>query len=265
MLKVKHNAGFFSCCTIRLFDIIRYFYANRTLPKIVDSCEQYELYKKNQNVDVTFDFFEHYDNKYINISCKSIDICLIFGLAIQTSYFQFFNYKHIDYQLINSFVEKYFSPSSTIVNIRNELQMKYNIDVNNCVAVYFRGTDKITETQIDSFESYYNQIEKIVSNEKNLQILIQTDTSQFIDYIKSKNLNNLILINENATSYESTGIHYEKSPEQNYADIKTLFATFLLISKCKYIICSSGNCSVWIMYFRQNAIGVYQNLNTEWL
>ena len=37
------------------------------------------------------------------------------------------------------------------------------------------------------------------------------------------------------------------------------------MSKCKYIICGSGNCSIWIMFYRENANNVFQNLNGEWL
>jgi len=57
ILKINHNAGFFSCCTIRLLEIINYFNTNKELPLIVDSSVQFEVYK-NENIDITDKFFE---------------------------------------------------------------------------------------------------------------------------------------------------------------------------------------------------------------
>lgn len=61
-----------------------------------------------------------------------------------------------------------------------------------------------------SFDEFYKQIIEITNKNKNIKILIQTDTAQFIDYINSKNLENIIIINENKTSYKNIGIHNEE-------------------------------------------------------
>ena len=53
VLKITHNAGFFSCCTIRLLEIINYFNLNKELPLIVDSSVQFEVYK-NENIDILY-------------------------------------------------------------------------------------------------------------------------------------------------------------------------------------------------------------------
>ena len=97
----------------------------------------------------------------------------------------------------------------------------------NTLAVYYRGTDKINETKLASFDDFYKQIMIIVNVNKNIKILIQTDTSQFIDYINSKNLQNIIVINENKTSYTNKGIHYEQSGNTNYNDMFHFLSTVL--------------------------------------
>ena len=38
------------------------------------------------------------------------------------------------------------------------------------------------------FDDFYKQIIEIINNNENIKILIQTDTSKFIDYINSKKL-----------------------------------------------------------------------------
>ena len=73
-----------------------------------------------------------------------------------------------------------------------------------------------------------------------------------------------IIVNENHTSYSNKGIHYEKSPADNYNEMFDLFSTFLIIAKCKYVICGSGNCSIWMMLYRGNNKNVIQYLKGNW-
>ena len=51
---------------------------------------------------------------------------------------------------------------------------------------------------------------------------------------------------------------------QNYEFSKKYLAITIIMSKCKYIICGSGNCSKWIMFYRENNKNVIQNLNGTW-
>jgi hypothetical protein len=258
MLDIKHNAGFFSCCSVRICKIINYFSKYKILPSLVNCSSMFSMYKIDKNTDITYDFFEHYDNINDEIVYEK-------DIPINIYNFQFSNYKNVDYKSLIPFVNKYFTPTPNIEYISTNLKLKYNIDVNACIGLYYRGTDKCVETKIDSYDSYYNKLIELTNKEPNLQILIQTDTAQFINYMNEKQINNVIVISENSTSYTNRGIHKEKTPSDNYNDVQTLFATFLIISKCKYIICSSGNCSIWMMYYRENANNVFQNLNKVWL
>jgi len=45
---------------------------------------------------------------------------------------------------------------------------------------------------------------------------------------------------------------------------KYYHAITIIMSKCKYIICGSGNCSMWIMFYRKNCKNVCQYLNGKW-
>ena len=76
---------------------------------------------------------------------------------------------------------------------------------------------------------------------------------------------NLIIINENHTSHTKLGLHNERDKEQNYKDIHILLSTVLIMSKCKYLLSTSGNVSQWIMLFRGNSNNSYQNLNRRWI
>lgn len=261
MITITHSYGFFSCCSVRLFYILDYFINNKYLPEKVDSSQQFHMYKNNTDKDITFDFFKNYDDISIDIEYEK-------SIFIEMNNFQFDEYKSIEYEYILPFVIKYFTPSDNIINIYNYMMNSYKINPDNCIAIYYRGTDKKNETTLDSYIEYYNKLNQILTeiNNDNIQILIQTDESQFLDFMKDKcSNNNIVIISENSTSYNSTGIHNEKSSSENYLDIQNLLATFLIISKCKYIICSSCNSSVWITYYRENADNVFQNLNKSWV
>ncbi|MAV65082.1 MAG: hypothetical protein CMG00_07835 [Candidatus Marinimicrobia bacterium] len=255
MIKVTHNSGFFSCCSVKLYQIIEFINSNKTLPDDVDSSASFNNYKKYPHKDVTFDYFEHY---------KNISDVNIIHPAQYHHEDQFKNYATLDYKRITPLIKKYFSPSSQINKIVNNIEEKYNIVVDNTVAVYYRGTDKFKETELSPYDEFYKQIIKIVNINKDINILLQSDSAEFIDYINDKKLKNIIIINENKTSYSNRGIHNEKSPKVNHHDMFIFLSTIIILSKCKYIICSSGNCSIWTMLYRGNSENVIQYLNETW-
>lgn len=250
-----HNAGFFSCCSVKLNDIVDFINTNKRLPDSVDSSKQFKLYKNNNYNDVTYEYFEHYNN------IKNIEIN--YPINYNEGY-QFIDYSKLDYIHLYPLIQKYFSPSKKIYKIMNNIIQKYKLELNNTLAVYYRGTDKSIETDIASFDEFYNQILNVIKIDKDIKILIQTDTAQFLDYINSKNLKNIIVIEENVRSYTDKGIHFQYSCKENFYHMLILFSTFFLISKCKYIICSSSNCSIFIMLYRNNNKNVIQYLDGTW-
>jgi hypothetical protein len=257
MLRIVHNAGFFSCCSVRLYDIIQYYNYFTTLPLSIDSSLQYTLYKKNKYQDITFDFFEYYHERdgapYYTIPHITHDI------------YQDQNYKDIPYSRILPYIKKYFEPSSIIKQLSKQLLQQYHIRPDHCIAVYYRGTDKNGEIKTDTYERFYHKLQEVRVKDPTVQILLQTDETQFVEYMKEKCMDHLIIINELSTSITKKGIHHEKSPSENYNDITYLFSVIRIMSTCNYIICSSGNVSVWMMLYRGHANGVHQNLFCTWV
>lgn len=257
IIKVSHNYGFFSCCTIRLSRIVDYINSNKKLIHNVDSSDSFGMYKQNTNTDITFDYFEHYDN----IKNPEIPLHINYNHTHQG-----IDYSNLDYIGIAPLIRKYFSPSVKINEIINNLEKKYNLNYENTIAVYYRGTDKFEETLLEiPFDTFYKQIMQIINLNKSLKILIQSDSAQFIDYINGKNVKNTIIFDENDTSYSNKGIHRDpKTSSNNYYSIFNFLSIVIIISRCKYIICNSGNCSLWMMLYRGNSNNVIQNLNGKW-
>jgi hypothetical protein len=255
MIKISHNAGFFSCCSVKLDKIVKFVNSNNKLPDIVDSSQLFKLYKINKDADITFSYFENYNN--------IMDIKIISPIDYFEHY-QYKDYSKLNYKDINPLIKKYFSPSFKINEIISNIENKYNIVHDNTLAVYYRGTDKYKETQLSSFDEFYEQIIRIVGINKDIKILLQSDSANFIDYINDKSFKNIIIIDENKTSYTNKGIHLEQSSNANYYDMLNFLSTILIISKCKYIICSSGNCSIWTMFYRGHNKNIIQYLNGTW-
>ena len=262
-LVIQPYGGFFAGCTAKLISIVDFAILHNSFPKNIDGTSLFEKYKMPEqiNQDITHVFFKHPSDSPTTLPLSQFT----FG-------HQFVPYSQLEYKTMVPIVKTYFEPSAQIIALVNQLENKYGIDPGNCIAVYYRGTDKIIETALDSFHSYYAQLKELLSHPDNhgCKILLQSDSAQFFDYMKDKfrdstHSANLVIIDEIAPSSTTAGTHKERNRQTNHSDIKHLFAVVLIISKCKHIICSSGNVSQWMMLYRGNAVNVHQSLNLKWV
>lgn len=257
-LIVKHNAGFFSCCSVKLHHIIKYFNQNKKLPHIVDSSGLFNLYKinNNNNNDITFDYFDDYNNYDNIVYTKKI---------IYDHEYQYSNYNKLDYNNLSHFIKKYFSPSQQITDLIRDLEIKYNIDYNNICILFYRGNDKSRETKICGYNDYIIYAKKIINKNPNIKFLIQSDETEFIETIQKTFTENSFYMKEEIRHMKKCNNTVDKLIKDKIDKFSKLYlAITIIMSKCKYIICGSGNCSIWIMFYRGNCDNVYQNLNGKW-
>ena len=255
-LTITHNAGFFSCCSIKLEEIIKYFNNNKRLPDIVDSSNQFEWYKKNRK-DVTYDYFNHYSNYDNIIYTKNIEF---------DHEDQFINYTNVRYTDIQPFINKYFSPSNIIKNNITEIEKKYSINYDNTCVLFYRGNDKNRETKICSYNEYITYANKILEVNPNIQFLIQSDETEFINKMLAIYPNNSYYFKDEIRHMNKCNNTVDLTQKNNIEKYSQLYlAITIIMSKCKYIICGSGNCSIWIMFYRGNNTNVYQNLDGNWI
>lgn len=258
MIKIEHNAGFFSCCSVKLTKIVEYINSNKTLPNDVDSSKQFSWYKNsdNKNKDITFDYFEH----YINIPNINITYPIHYHWA-----HQFINYSNIDYNSITPLIKKYFSPSEEINIIINNIEKKYNLLYENICVLFYRGNDKNRETKKCGYHEYLIYINQLLKKKPNLVFLIQSDETEFIEFITNMFPNNSFYFKDEIRHIKKCNSTVDiKMSSQNYEFSKKYLAITIIMSKCNYIICGSGNCDIWIMFYRGNNKNVIQNLNGTW-
>ena len=256
MIKTKHNAGFFSCCSVKLNEIVNFINSNKRLPDNVDSSEQFSWYKNNPNEDITFDYFENYENVP--------DVNIIHPIYYKHNY-QFKNYANLDYKCITPLIKKYFSPSAEINEIINNIEKKYNLLYENICVLFYRGNDKNRETTKCSYDEYLIYVNQLLQKNQKLVFLVQSDETEFIEFITNKFPNNSFYFNDEIRHMKKCNDTVDiKMKSQNYEFSKKYLAITIIMSRCQYIICGSGNCDIWIMLYRGNNNNVIQNLNGTW-
>ena len=255
VVTITHNAGLFSCCSVRLTHILNYVNSNKKFPDVVDSSEQFDWYKQDSKKDITFEYFQHYSNIYAEI----------YTPINHHWEYQFTNYLNIDHIRLKSIIKKYFSPSFEVDTIINTIQDKYKLDYENICVLFYRGNDKNRETTKCSYDDYLIYANQIIQKNPNTQFLIQSDETEFIDFMtKTFPTNSFYFKDEirHIKKCDDTVDIVMKSTNLEFS--KKYLAITIIMSKCKYVICGSGNCDIWILLYRGNSNNIVQNLQGKW-
>ena len=255
-LIIKHNSGFFSCCSVRLDNIVKYFNQNRTLPLIVDSSAQFDWYKPPRSHKASI------VETYFTTDLSGIPFR---GPINYGHWFQLIDYKKIEFKAIQPFVTKYFSPSQEIQDIVTSLESKYSLDYSNLCVLFYRGNDKITETELSSYDEYLAKANEIQEQNPSIRVLLQSDETEFLDLFSEKFPTSFYFKDEIRHIKKANTSVDKVFPQDNYQFSKYFLAITLCMAKCKYVVCGSGNCSIWIALYRGNTEGMYQHLHDKWI
>lgn len=240
---VNHDAGFFSCCIIRLEAIINYYIKYKKPPKNINCTNQFNLYKDNINDDVSNIFFKEIRNSKINFNTNLI------YFNTENGEEQFIDYSNINYQNIKPFIDKYFTPSSNIERKILNFKKSLNIDFSNTCGIRYRGTDKSLEMIQPSIAEILDKAILIKNKYPSIKFLLLSDEFYFIKSAKSV-LGNCCLV-------------IEDDHKSKLCEVSNFVATVYIMSKCKYLITTSGNAELWMRLFRGNNIGCLQWLRQK--
>ena len=253
-----HNAGFFSCCAVKLTDLVYYMNSKSQMPQYVDSSKQFSWYKNDETGqrDITYEYFEHYDN--------ITDAVITFPINYHWEH-QFIDYSNLDYNKLKPIIKKYFSPAKNIITIVENMEQKYGLLYENICVLFYRGNDKVTETNLCNYDEYLTYANSVMEKNSNILFLIQTDETEFIEFMSFHFPRNSFYFNDEIRHIKKQNSTVDFiMKDKNYEFSKYYLAITIIMSKCKYIVCGSGNCSEWIMFYRGNNNNVYQNLNGKW-
>lgn len=256
----KKGSGFFSYCSLRLSSLISFFNEHNKCPNIVDSQYQFRKYYissyKDGNAIVSYMFGDYNNN--INIS---------FTKKINYHWSHQYNiYKTLDFNSLNPFIEKYFSPSKSTQDIIETIEKKYNIDYINTCVLFYRGGDKCKETKLAPYSEFFEQADKIKKDNPNIQFLIQSDETNFINGCLERYSNSFYFKDEirHMNNRKTVVDNVKFKNGSNFTFVHKYLAITIIMSKCNYIICPSGNCSIWIVFYRGHAENVIQYKDNKW-
>ena len=242
----EHWAGFFSCACLRLDQIIDYCISNKKSPERIINNKSFLWCNPNTNNDIVPDFFT--SNNKININYEKKVRC-------DLPEAQFMKYSELPLIDIYPYVRRYFTPSQKINIIKNSLIQKYSINLSNSCALFLRGNDKAKECKIPDYNEYIIQATTILQTNPSIKFIIQSDEIEFIEAMKNKFPNNIIFYEEiRAISKNITRTvdNHGQTPESNHKYALNFLAIVLIMSESKYVVCNSGNISLWIALFREN-------------
>lgn len=256
-LIINHNCGFFSCCSVRLETIVHYFNTHKCLPEHVDSSSQFGWYKTNVSSDLTNEYFKN----YVDISS--------FEFTHPVNYFEVLQYRPYNtlQQIgdIQQFVTKYFLPSDEVMSMILEMERKYSLDYDNLCVLFYRGNDKITETPLSSYSDYIRHGRVLLLKNPKTCFLIQSDETEFIKTMLREFPGSFFLKDEVRHMKRCRNTVDKKMRHDILRFSKLYLAITVIMSKAKFIICGTGNCSIWIVLYRGHADGVFQFNKNRWI
>jgi hypothetical protein len=293
----NYESGFFSQCTLILCGIVDYINYFKKTPQVVNSSNSFIWYKPNEfvekNKDITLEYFD-----FPTIRPEEKTSCSLYPsesklneLVIDDEKIDFYinhqwyDYRTVNYSKICPIINKFFSPSLKILNIIKNIENKYNfpsqatenwsspslrsgesLNYENICVLFYRGNDKAIESKLCGYEEYVHYSELIYEKNPNIQFLIQSDETEFIEFMTNKYPNNSFYFKDEIRHIKKQMNTVDKIfKENNYIFSKYYLAITIIMSKCKYIICGSGNCSIWIMLYRGNSNNICQNINGKWI
>ena len=97
-----------------------YFNELRRCPNKIDSSNLFSQYKINVNQDYTHEYIKTNNS-------QQIEYTNYVRITDEDREEQFSNYKNINFEKIKPFIDKYFSPSESILQKVGELKTKYKL------------------------------------------------------------------------------------------------------------------------------------------
>jgi hypothetical protein len=262
-LVITHNAGFFSCCTIALQDIVIMSRALGKLPDEVDRHNQYGWYKNEPMQSLIGHFFAESDK---DIDCKEW-----FELTSEQKELQYTDYRNLNMGKCIEFRDKYFAPSEYILEKVAFLEEKYSIDYDNTIGVLYRGNDKNRECHIASYNDFIQRAHDVNDSLMKMKGLIDKkyivapDETEFLNAFKYAHPSAICMDETTHMPKKDSAVFLEMPYSERAEQAANFFATLIILSKCRKLISHSGNISMWAVIYRGHTEGLSQWRDGVWL
>jgi len=170
-------------------------------------------------------------------------------------------YALIQLDTLSTFVEKWFSPSESVLNKLQGYYTKYNFEPDKTIGVFYRGTDKESEITVASINKYLEFSRWLLDRHPKFRILIQTDQRQARDLFVHEFKSKCFFIEEMPVTDGGIGLHYLPKSALDLDKIefgKRVLAAAAMLARCKFLLNCTGNMALWSDLYRGRALDMFQ-------
>lgn len=249
VLKVVHDAGFFSNCSVILKDLA----ASPVHPCAIDASESFRHYRTESTQFHWEDFFT--SNSEADLRQPSTWITS--RTATRLPHHSL--YRFLNFSVTSQILGAYFQPSRRVIERAEHIASEHlTSPLDEILVICIRGTDKATEVRPSPLHSYVRRVRSVIRRNRNLKVWVQTDQLQIRDFLLQEIGDNAFAIDVLPVTADDSVIHRSglaRNPNEFALD---LLATVLLMSRAHSVITYTGNVGYWIALFRGNSRRLYQ-------
>lgn len=248
-----HQSGFFSTCTVALWNIAEVLERTGEMPRRIDFSRAFRWFR---NAEQTRDASDMYP---LFFRPGAVDATRGLTWLPRVRYHGL--YRWIDYRRFGLVIERYFQPSEKARAFQSKWIARYDIDSAKTIAVVYRGTDKSTELALASPLAYVDQARKILERHPDFRILIQTDELAVRDLFVQEFGSRCFFIEDMPVSRHGVVVHEldDASLQRDRGEFGVmLVAVTELLSRAAFVVNHTGNLALWVCLWRGHSRGVVQ-------
>lgn len=240
VLELRHNAGFFSNCSIALLEIAR----SQSVIRQIDSTDSFQFYKT-----------EPKENSWSAYFCQPSPHVLDSSRSEFSSFLLHHSrYKDLNFKQSNPLISTYFRPSPQVVEIMWQMIRKYEINFEKVLAVHYRGTDKKIEIHPEPVSRWLSEVRKVAKMlPGGHRILVQTDQQQFLDLMIEEFGPRVFYFRELPRTEGSDATHQSLPDSERKGFASNYLAATFILSRCEWVVTHTGNGGYWVSLFRGSA------------
>ena len=244
VLHITHNAGFFSNCSVALFEVAR---SERPVTGI-NASHSFSFYKESPGEDIWGELFG-LPGFYRPEGSGEWSRYLLHHSR----------YSSLRFKKIAPLIENFFSPSEEVVQRVTHFQEKYTIAYDETLAVHYRGTDKWTEIPPRPLDDWVRQVSmRLQKMPSESRILIQTDDEHAFQRFIKEFGHKAFFLDELPRSDGEISVEKLLAPHERLAFAKNLLAMTLILSQCARVVTHTGNVAFWTALFRGSSRNLVQ-------
>jgi hypothetical protein len=134
------------------------------------------------------------------------------------------------------------------------LQAKYGVDPDRTLAVFYRGTDKKTENPLEDPQTIARLVNKLAAGYDS--VIVQTDDQSIYEHLVREIDRDVIVFSE-LPRYSSDSDPHTSLQFHDPELLEDFLSAVLLITRCKTVILTTSNVSLWIALFRGRTKGLF--------